>query len=202
MQKNISPSLIALLGGFVFGVFLSLVGIAILLVQRMGQIQPTLTPIPPLTLIASPTKTPTATMFPTQTLEPTVQDLLSEAERSLEFGEAEKVSMLLYPAIETWTSSTEKAQGYKFLGDAEIALGHPQLAAPYYEKVYFYAPTADNLYILAITYDMGGNLCKALEYYKQLDAWADQEGEFDREFVKSRIEDINCTLGTPSPIQP
>jgi hypothetical protein len=144
----------------------------------------------------------TETIAPvTETAKPptSVEELLAQAEAEIFEGEPERVKDLLFPVIENWASSTNKAYGFKLLGDAEVAKGHPQLAVPYYEKVYFYDPTPDNLFTIALTEDMGGDRCSAFKHYKELDAWEDASGTFDRDFVKSRIEDIGCSLVTKTP---
>ena len=164
-----------------------------------------------LPLAATPTAVATATSAPTEIAIPTitstettapvpsVADLLRQAENSIADGNPEEAEALILPGIETWLSSENKAEGYSLLGDAEASKGHFRLATPYYEKAYFYQPTPDNLFNIAVTEDMGGDLCNAFKHYQELNSWVNANGSFDRDFVKSRIEDIGCKLGTQVP---
>jgi tetratricopeptide (TPR) repeat protein len=148
----------------------------------------TVATIPSQDFIPSPT--------PTQVKQATP---LEEAEEALNSGQPEKVRDLLYPVIETWTSNDDRVRGYELLGEAELVQGHAQLATPHFEKLYFYAPTAENLFILASVYDAGGDICHALEKYQELAKWNPLPPEVDIELVNLRIEQISCALGTPAP---
>jgi tetratricopeptide (TPR) repeat protein len=133
----------------------------------------------------------------TQKPTPTQTDLLDEAEAALSSGHPEKVRELLYPMIESWTSNDDLIRGYRLLGEAELAQGHPQLAVPYFEKLYFYEPTAENLFMLATVYDAGGDIRNALEKYQELARWEDLPPEVDIELLNFRIQNISHALGTP-----
>lgn len=151
------------------------------------------------TFTSRPTKTPTLIPNVPSSDNPTVEEILMDAENSILAGNPQDAEEILLPNIETWTSLEDKAQGYKLLGDAEVYKGHFKLAVPYYEKAYFYQPTADNLFTVAITEDMGGELCKALKHYQELNVWEDPNSTFDKDLVQARIETISCILGTKSP---
>jgi len=215
MMKFKTRDQIPFLEGLLLGVSLSLIA-GLFLVVKNNQ-RPKVVPLPTFTVSPTFGKTASSTItvtpiprstltepasgFSTPTSEPTVEEILRRARSSLDEGSPEKTKELLLPAVEKWSLASDKAAGYKLLGDAEMSLRHPQLAAPYYEKVYFYDPTPENLYTLALTYDMGGDLCKAFLHYKELDAWSDPNARIDREFIKSRIsriEDIGCTPVTPA----
>jgi hypothetical protein len=204
MIKNWSHIALPLLIGFGIGICISLILAGILYANRFNQFLAAITPTS-FNLTTIPTQTQVRereTVAPvTEILKPftSEKELLAQAEAEILAGEPEKVEKLLLPVIEKWSSSTDKAHGYKLLGDAVVTKGHPQLAMPYYEKAYFYDPTPDNLFTIAITEDMGGDLCSAFKHYQELDAWEDAKGTFDREFVKSRIKNISCTLGTKTP---
>jgi tetratricopeptide (TPR) repeat protein len=207
---------IPFLEGLLIGICLSLIVGFFLVIKNIQQPKgvaiPTFTinakseAIPTFTINATPMSTLTFTDLPSNLSTPTpglsVKEFLRKAQTYLDEGKPEKAKDLLLPVIQDWPAASDKAAGFKLLGDAEMSLLHPQLATPYYEKVYFYNPTPENLFTLAVTYDMGGDLCKAFLHYKELDAWSDPNAQIDREFIKSRIEDISCTLGTPAPTQP
>ena len=97
--------------------------------------------------------------------------LLDRAQAAAEAGQPEKVKELLSPTIKYWKSNDDLVRGYKLLAEAELAQGHSQLAVPYYEKLYFYQPTADNLFRLATIYDMSGDIRNALVKYQELVKW-------------------------------
>ncbi len=80
-------------------------------------------------------------------------------------GDNEGVKSILLPKIEKFTNAAEAAEANTLLGKAEYNLGHPQLAAGYFEKAYLYEPTSANLFTLCQTYDAGGNLDQALSHY-------------------------------------
>jgi hypothetical protein len=197
MLNRKKESLLIFLGGTAGGICLSVIIGLVLLTARV-QTSPRPTPMPmPTTIIstassqdyiASPTTTPAKQATP-----------LDEAEEALKTGQPEKVRDLLFPMIESWTSNNDRVRGYKLLGEAELAQGHAQLAVPYFEKLYFYEPTAENLYFLATTYDIGGDIRNALVKYQELANWENLPPEIDREFLLFRIDDIRRSLGTPSP---
>ena len=130
---------------------------------------------------------------------PTETNSLDDAEAALDSGQPERVRELLYPMIETWSSNDDRIHGYKLLGEAELAQGHPQLAVPYFEKLYFYQPSAENLFYLATTYDTGGDIRNALAKYQDLTNWDDLPSEIDIELINMRIYDLSRALGTPMP---
>jgi hypothetical protein len=137
--------------------------------------------------------------FPTATASPQPDHPLDQAELALNSGYPEQVRDLLYPMIEQWTANEDLIRGYRLLGEAELAQGHPQLAVPYFEKLYFYEPTAENLFMLATVYDAGGDNRNALNRYQELAKWDDLPIEVDIEFVNMRVYQISRALGTPLP---
>ncbi|HEX2698415.1 MAG TPA: hypothetical protein VHM28_11965 [Anaerolineales bacterium] len=135
----------------------------------------------------------------TYTPTPNQISILDEAEIALNTGQPDKVKELLGPTIGNWTSNEDRIRGYRLLGEAELAQGHPQLAVPYFEKLYFYQPTPENLFSLATAYDAGGDIRHALIKYQELAKWENLPQEIDIEFVNMRIYDISRSLGTPVP---
>lgn len=125
--------------------------------------------------------------------------LLDEAELALESGDPEKVREVLYPIIESWTSNDDIVRGYRLLGEAELMQGHAQLSVPYFDRLYIYEPSAENLFLLATAYDMGGDNKNALEKYQELINLENLPEEIDIELIKLRIEGLSRTLGTPAP---
>lgn len=189
-NKNRGPFLIFLtgvVGGICFSLLIGL-GLFYSRVTRAAQ------------SYSPPTAQPTAIAhFSTLTSIPSPVNPLDEAESALNSGYPEEVKDLLYPMIEHWTSNDDLRRGYRLLGEAELAQGHAQLAVPYFEKLYFYGPTAENLFLLATVYDAGGNDRNALAKYQELTRWEDLPQEVNIEFVNTRIYDISRALGTPLP---
>jgi tetratricopeptide (TPR) repeat protein len=177
------PTLTNFLGGLTVGIFLSMaICVAVFYLSVARQLRSSPTPA-----IESTPSTQTT--------------LLDEAEVTLNSGQPEKVRKLLYPIIENWTSNEDRIRGYNLLGQAELAQGHPQLAVPYFERLYSYEPTPENLFLLATTFDAGGDNRNALEKYQELTQREDLPPEIDIEFIKLRIENISRVLGTPIPTQ-
>ena len=183
--------LIIFLIGVAGGICLSLIIGRILLYLRAGQTVQT----------NSLSSAQVTNIFLTTTPEPTHVNRLDEAESALNSGQPEKVRDLLFPTIGNWISNDDRIRGYRLLGEAELAQGHPQLAAPYFEKLYFYQPTPENLLLLATIYDAGGDIRKALIKYQELARWENLPPEIDSEFIHARVQHISLALGTPAPTQ-
>jgi hypothetical protein len=194
MQNKSQRSLLIFLGGATAGGCLSLIiGLILFSLRAEEARRSTSIPIPTATI---PSQNFIASSTPTQITKATPLD---EAEDALNTGHPENVRELLYPKIESWTSNDDRIRGYKLLGQAELAQGHAQLAVPYFEKLYFYQPTPENLYFLATVYDMGGDIRNALVKYQELANWENLPPEMDRESLHFRIDHIRRALGMPVP---
>ena len=128
----------------------------------------------------------------------TPQALLDQAKGDLEEGRAQKVLDELKPQLGQFVEVDEKAKAYEYLGQAEGQLGHFQFAAAYFEKVYALQPTAEHLYTLATTYDVGGDLRHALKNYQDLSVMNTVEAKLYRSFAEQRVAEILAVL-TPTP---
>jgi tetratricopeptide (TPR) repeat protein len=176
-----------MLGGFCLSL---LIGVGLFYSYTQQMFRPSFTPVTqPINIF----QTPESTQISTQT------SVLDEAQAALNSGQPEKVRGLLYPMIESWSSNNDRIRGYRLLGEAELSQGHAQLAVPYFEKLYFYEPTAENLFFLATIYDTGGDIKHALTSYQELAKWENLPEDIDIEFVNMRIDDISRALGTPVP---
>jgi tetratricopeptide (TPR) repeat protein len=119
------------------------------------------------------------------------QYLLGKASYAGLRGENEEVLSILLPNINKFTNRIEASEAYSLLGTAEYQLGHPQLAAGYFELMYSNNPTSHNLYTLALAYDGGGSLEKALEKYALVASFQDgtvQPNEIA--YAQQRIQEI------------
>jgi hypothetical protein len=193
------------LGGLTGGVCLALCVTIGLLAQRATYLASApaqaITPHPAMTPTALPTVTPPApfvTPIPSVEIDP-VQADLALAERYLAESQPEKVIELLLARLDQLTRPDDLARAYDYLGQAEMQLGHFQLAAGYFEKLYAYQPTAENLFMLATAYDLGGDLERALEKYLALLGLGDTVPPDMRATVEQRIQDLRDVLGTPTP---
>jgi tetratricopeptide (TPR) repeat protein len=111
-------------------------------------------------------------------------------------GEYENVISILSPNISKFTNRIEASEAYSLLGTAEYKLGHPQLAAGYFELMYANNPTSNNLYTLALAYDGGGNLEKALEKYALVISFQDGTIQPDKlAHAQQRIQEIMTIKG-------
>jgi tetratricopeptide (TPR) repeat protein len=184
-------SLITFIGGALGGICLSLIlGIGLFYSHAGQTLQPNSTLITQsINIFQASTPTPASLQT----------NVLDEAESALDSGQPEKVRDLLYPTIENWISNDDRIRGYRLLGEAELAQGHAQLAVPYFEKLYFYEPSAENLFFLATIYDTGGDIRNALAKYEELSNWENLPEGIDIEFIHMRIYDISRALGTPVP---
>jgi hypothetical protein len=124
------------------------------------------------------------------------QYLLGKAGYAVLNDDNEAVISILLPNISKFTNRNEASQAYGFLAAAEYKLGHPQLAAGYLELMYANEPTTHNLYTLALAYDGGGNLKKALEKYALVVSFQDgtvQPNEIA--YAQQRIQEIMAING-------
>jgi len=111
-------------------------------------------------------------------------------------GEYEDVNSILSPNISKFTNRVEASEAYELLGTAEFQLGHPQLASGYFELMYANNPISYNLYTLAVAYDGGGNLDKALEKYALLISFHDGTIPLDKlVFAQQRLQEIMTIKG-------
>lgn len=141
---------------------------------------------------------PVASPSPT----PDFQALWAEAEADLNVkNEPQKVLDLLLPQLDQPTDASDLARAYTLVGKAEFQLGRFQLAAVYFEKLYRLQPTAENLFLLATAYDLGGDLRHALEKYQALEEWQGDEADLNyyKDVAQERIGFITEVLGTPTP---
>jgi tetratricopeptide (TPR) repeat protein len=162
--------------GFMFGGgVISLLALNFIAPQILaGPVPTTLTPassfqqLPP-----AGSAPPSAPLIATQQLPvllptPTSNPLFVQAELASEKNDFQKVIDLLEPKLSSLTRLEEQKEALHLLGDAEYQLGHYQLAAGYFEKLYQISPTTLDLLYLATAYDDGGNQKKALEMYLQI----------------------------------
>jgi len=127
------------------------------------------------------------------------QYLLAKAEYMGLKGQNQEVIDLLSPNIQKFTNRYEAAKANGLIGTAEYQLGHPLLAAGHFELMYVNSPTSENLYKLALAYDAGGSLSKALEKFTL--AIAANDGSMQIEeiaYAQQRIHDIQ-QVKNPSP---
>lgn len=127
------------------------------------------------------------------------QYLLAKGDYLRRMGKSQEVINLLSPNINKFTNRLEAADAYTLLGIAEFQLGHPLLAAGYFELTYVNNPNSKNLYSLALAYDEGGNLDKALEKFAL--AVSVNDGSMlpqEIAYSQQRIQEI-IMLKNPSP---
>lgn len=167
------------LAGFLLGVCfvsLSMVGLA---AYQIGNPPPTQTPVP----------TPTIA----------TQALLGEAFQMLNENPQQVLDML-EPHLEEFTEPNELAKALEYMGNAEMMLGHYQLATVYFERLIQVSPTPGNYMTLARIYDAGGDLEKAVEYYV-IYLNSDDPAITDdvRTMVQDRVNQIQLMLTGPMP---
>jgi len=81
----------------------------------------------------------------------------------------------------------------KFLGDIEFAHARYQFAPVYYRELVEYEPTPENIFLLAVSYDVAGNLTCAYHWYQELLAMEDNAITLYKdtaEFRRDSIEEL------------
>lgn len=96
------------------------------------------------------------------------QPVVDQAENYLATGYPVEVKPLVEPWLLRLDIPAHKAIAYRLLGQAEEQLGRNRIAASYYEQMVALDRTVEHLYLLAMAYDMGGELAKAYPVYQEL----------------------------------
>jgi tetratricopeptide (TPR) repeat protein len=123
-----------------------------------------------------------------------------QADRLFAEGEPQQVLDLLQPKLGLFTDKQDRADAYYYLGQAEAQLGHYQLAAAQFANLQELQPTGEHLYVLAVAYDLGGDLEHALANYEALLNW---NGYVPDDYYRSatqRVQDLRRIIGTPTPV--
>ena len=155
---------------------------------------------------ANPTPTPGASI-PTPLTTPTpgtpaspFSALLLEAEEVLRTNHPAEAIAAVQGILGDLSREDEIAQAYHLLARAELMEGRFQRAAAYYDALFAYRSTPSVLYGSAYSYDLGGDLHRALERYLRLAAWEGQAAELYRSIAEERIRGIVEFIGTPTPV--
>ncbi len=154
---------------------------------------------------STPTPPPPPTLTPRPRPSPTAIGLvfLDSAEDELSGGDPQRAIDLVKPELRNLTRPDDLARAYACLGQAEMQLYHFQFAAAYYSQLYDLQPTAEHLAWLAASYDLGGDLDRALAKYQELVAMPGAEADEYRDDAKARIADledvVHHTPGAPTP---
>lgn len=137
---------------------------------------------------------PTQTPVPTPTIA--AEAILDQAYQLLYVdGNAQQVLDLLGPHLEEFTDPDNLARALEYLGNAELFLGHYQLATTYFERLIQISPTPVNYAMIARVYDAGGDLEHALSYYLlYLESDDPSLSEDIRRVVEDRVNQIQETL--------
>jgi len=145
----------------------------------------------PAQAFASPT--PVRVTLHTELPQPEVLRLAERAYLENRFAD---VKDTLLPGLGSLQTPEDRAHAYQLLGDAEVQQGHYQLAAGYYEGLYQNAPDVEALYLLARTYDLGGDLEAAYQKYRLLSEQYAALPEADRQAIDGRLEHLRAILAT------
>jgi tetratricopeptide (TPR) repeat protein len=200
MKEQISR-LLLIAGGFVIGACLSVLLAGFVYSQRTAYLANKVKMIDFPTL---PKQTPASTpSTPSVAISDAAQQL-DAAKAVLQNGEPEKVENLILPYVDSWLLADDQAQGYLLVGQAEKQMDHAQLAVPYIKKSYTLQPSAQTLFLLAETYDQGGDIRNAVSSYQQLIVSPDPSSGVDYDKVRQRIIVLETLMGTqvPQPASP
>lgn len=140
---------------------------------------------------------PTHTPIPSPTLA--AQALLADAYQVLGQN-PQKALDILEPHLDEFVNPDELALALTYLGNAQLNLGHYQLATVYFERLIQVSPTPENYMTLARIYDAGGDIEKAAEYYL-IYLNSDDPALTDdlRGMLQERIDQIQLILTGPTP---
>ncbi len=177
--KNTMPKIWITYGlaGFLFGLCLASISAISLVVYGSANPPPTQTPLPTPTIAA--------------------QAILNQAYQALHEN-PQQVLDILEPHLEEFTNPDDLATALKYMGSAELSLGHYQLSTAYFERLIQISPTPENYMALARIYDAGGDLEKAAEYYMVYLNSDDPALTDDlRTMVQARVDEIQLTLTGP-----
>ena len=157
---------------------------------------PTGTTVPSNTPIPTETATPTLTSTPPPagpTLDANL--IIGQAYDMISINDYQGAIDLLEENLDGITDEIQRALAIQTIADLYSTLGNYQFAVVYYEKLYELQPIAYVLLQIATNYDMAGNLFKAQEYYlKCLELYDPGFSDSDREFVKTRSEELKVVL--------
>ena len=198
--KNRADRRIALVAaGFAAGVCIVLTAAGLHTVQRGRHMAATLAAPSTATPTVRP-PAPTRTRAPTQTPIPTaLASLLQRAEKYLDVGEPQGAIDLLSPLVDQSGDPEDLAHANELLAQAETMFGRYQRAAAYFQAAFDLAPTVTRLFLLATSYDAGGDLERALAAYLRVLNWSDGTADEYRSYSEQRVEALIDVLGTPTP---
>ena len=207
VTRQTRPWIRGCLSGLILGLVLAVLGVLAWLVLRYPALKPTppptltFTPVPPTATItpthAPPTITPTPGE-PTGTPTTIAEGQVAQAKQLIENGQPDKVEEMLLPLLDNLEVPAELPRVYETLAQAESSMGHYRLASAYYEKLYFYEPTAWHVYLLASGYDAGGQFELALEKYQVLVNWQGPEADDYRIFAGQRAAWLSELIKKPT----
>jgi tetratricopeptide (TPR) repeat protein len=139
--------------------------------------------------IANPPPTPTVA----------AQALLAQAEEAFYKGDSQLVLDILSPHLEEFSNPDDQVRALQYMAQAELGLGHFQMATVYLERLCKISPTPANYMMLARIYDGGGDLKHALAYYLLYLKSDDPAMTEDvRQRVQERADQIQSILTTNS----
>ena len=133
---------------------------------------------------------PIAAILPTSI--PDAHVYLEKSHMAIDSGHPERIHDVLFPAVKSFADPKDQIAAYRLLGDAEVAQGGYQLAGVYFEYLYEVEKTPENLMLIAVTYDMGGDLARALHFYKILAGISEPGAEIYQHIVRKRIDEITA----------
>ncbi|HEX2994290.1 MAG TPA: hypothetical protein VHP14_05680, partial [Anaerolineales bacterium] len=141
--------------------------------------------------VANPPPTPTVA----------VDALLDQAEEAFyKDGGPQLVLDILGPHLEEFSDPEDQARALQYMAQAELGLGHYQLATVYLERLCKISPTPANYMMLARVYDGGGDLKHALaNYLIYLKSDDPAMTEDIRQLVQDRVDQIQSILTTSTP---
>ncbi len=190
--------------GFGIGTCIVLLAVGVLLSNRVNRLpmpvaqQGIATRIPAVVISTRSTNT----VVPDTRATRATNALFDQAEKYLLERKPQQVLDWILPQMDQFKNKDDLAEAYYYLGQAEALLGHYQLAAGYFERLYEQRSTVENLMMLAEAYDLGGNLDRALAKYILVTEQNSSDATGYKPAAEQRIKYIIRVIGTPTPKPP
>jgi tetratricopeptide (TPR) repeat protein len=206
IRKFFSGSLVWGCGGLAAGVGVVLLVAVGLFINRLLNLSTQPVPVTALPVVPPSPTVVLATSIPILVPRPTANaqltpeatdaslELLEIAEQELIDGFAQEAIDLLEPEVDNFTHLDDQVRVYTCLGQSEAQLGHFQFAAVYFDKLYNLQPTVEHLYWLAMSYDLGGDLERALNEYQLLVQMTGVDTGDYHTIAEKRISDLQDVL--------
>jgi tetratricopeptide (TPR) repeat protein len=191
--------------GFVVGIVLACLGInsmfnsrpaVIAAIQKASQTVTPLIPTPTVTLLV----VPTATVTPEPTQPPDLDAVLEIATEMLYSGKIQEARDSLLPLLSIYTQLKDLERINLLIGDTYTFAGESKMASSYYGDAYSDYPGAENLFKLASSHSIAGDLTEALTQFEALEKMTGEQADPYQEAAQVQLNWLRQYFGTTTPV--